>query len=144
MHSPNVQRMKFHFVKCFCITIQYDIVKEHFQLSFRKNMAKKVHPEKVGHPVFMILAYPITKSNGKRSRQSLFFHYMPSEGEGSSRKKRGSEASRVRDTWIHAIFTTFFTGSDDQQLPVDVWTNGPSQVTRNQNLDPDLLFDSFN
>lgn len=94
----------------------------------------------VGHPVFMILAYPMNVKTGKRLRQTLYFHHMASPRSSSSGKKRGSfskqnEASKVRDTWVHSILTTFFPSSstsggpeDDQDSPhvhADVWSSHP-------------------
>ena len=36
-------------------------------------------PEEVGHPIFMILAYPmVNKKTGKRARKVLYFHHMSS------------------------------------------------------------------
>ena len=60
----------------------------------------RFNPQKSGQPVFMILAYPPMK-NGKRLRKVLYFHHM--SGSGS-----WNEAARIRDTWVHAILTTFF------------------------------------
>ena len=65
----------------------------------------KFNPAKSGQPVFMILAYPALK-NGRRVRKVLYFHHMGSNG--GSNPGSWNEAARMRDTWVHAILTTFF------------------------------------
>ena len=51
--------------------------------SIKKNSYRnKVKPEEVGHPVFMILAYPmVNKKTGKRARKVLYFHHMSSAAQ---------------------------------------------------------------
>jgi hypothetical protein len=45
----------------------------------KNSYRNKVKPEEVGHPVFMILAYPmVNKKTGKRARKVLYFHHMSS------------------------------------------------------------------
>ena len=63
--------------------------------SFMKNSLKnKVKPKEVGHPVFMIIAYPQWKGN-KRQKKSLFFHYLAPE-----QRKQGLKSSGKK-TYFH-------------------------------------------
>ena len=51
-------------------------------LSQKNSYRNKVKPEEVGHPVFMILAYPmVNKKTGKRARKVLYFHHMSSAAQ---------------------------------------------------------------
>ena len=59
----------------------------------------RIKPDEVGHPVFMLIAHPVLKKNGKRLRKVLYFHHFTSHP---------SEAARIRDTWVHSILTNFF------------------------------------
>ena len=48
----------------------------------KNSYRNKVKPEEVGHPVFMILAYPmVNKKTGKRARKVLYFHHMSSAAQ---------------------------------------------------------------
>ena len=48
-------------------------------LHLKNSHRNKVKPEEVGHPIFMILAYPmVNKKTGKRARKVLYFHHMSS------------------------------------------------------------------
>ena len=59
--------------------------------SFMKNSLKnKVKPKEVGHPVFMIIAYPQWKGN-KRQKKSLFFHYLAPEQRKQGLKSSGKK-----------------------------------------------------
>ena len=72
----------------------------------QQNENSKFNPRKSGQPIFMILAYPEVKGGGKRTRKVLYFH-IDSKSQ-SSEENLWHEASRLRDTWVHAILTTFF------------------------------------
>ena len=55
----------------------------------------------------MILAYPEVKG-GKRIRKVLYFHI-----DSKNQSIEWNEASRMRDTWVHAILTTFFRPKEE-------------------------------
>ena len=57
-----------------CRPAQYDDAAQYM----KKTLRNKVKPEEVGHPIFMILAYPMVNKNGKRARKVLYFHHMSS------------------------------------------------------------------
>ena len=59
--------------------------------SFMKNsLRNKVKPKEVGHPIFMIIAYPQWKGN-KRQKKSLFFHYLAPEQRKQGLKSSGKK-----------------------------------------------------
>lgn len=102
----------------------------------KKSYRNKVKPEEVGHPVFMILAYPmVNKKTGKRARKVLYFHHMSSAAreavEFQVRKKGNpspSEAVRIRDTWVHSILTTFFPSPNEEPSQQDIWSPLPPHM----------------
>ena len=103
----------------------------------KKSHKNKVKPEDVGHPIFMIVAYPLLSvKSGKRARKVLYFHHMSKSEEFleiRSSKRGGqnvslSEALRIRDTWVHSILTSFFSLMNEEpviqtdlQVQTDVW-----------------------
>ena len=115
--------------------------------SFMKNsLRNKVKPEEVGHPVFMIIAYPQWNGGGKRVKKSLFFHYIAPEQQRTNKQSGGgqlksasnayelTEAVRIRDTWVHSILTPYSPTSEAElgvvQVTPDVWSPAPSGFRR--------------
>ena len=65
----------------------------------------------------MILAYPVLKnSGGKRVRKVLYFHIDSTKNQSSGAENIWNEASRIRDTWVHAILTTFFRLNENEGI----------------------------
>ena len=56
----------------------------------KNSLKNKVKPKEVGHPVFMIIAYPQWKGN-KRQKKSLFFHYLAPEQRKQGLKSSGKK-----------------------------------------------------
>jgi len=114
-----------------CRPAQYDDATNYMKKSHRN----KVKPEEVGHPIFMILAYPmVNKKTGKRARKVMYFHHMSSPTQEAVEfqvRKKGnaslSEAVRIRDTWVHSILTTFFPSPNEE--PAE-WSPVPSGHTQ--------------
>ena len=92
--------MNFHIISGCCkgrdlVLNRSDIVAcrpaQHEDSFMKNSLRNKVRPDQVGHPVFMILAYPPWKK-GKRHKKSLFFHYLAPE-----QRKQGLKSSGLFD-----------------------------------------------
>ena len=71
--------------------------------SFMKNSLKnKVKPKEVGHPVFMIIAYPQWKGN-KRQKKSLFFHYLAPEQRKQGLKSSGKKHFSIYRGFLNSV-----------------------------------------